>query len=555
MKAGSGKQSKAVLVIVCIALAVMAVAGWFLPRAFETPVAMSGDQLCNVYTEFGCDKFVIASGGEIEVLSGGTVDFQAGATVGMGATVTFANGALGTPSWAFTNDTNTGFWLVGAENLGVQASGIAVADFDINGLDITGKNSVGSGANILDITSALGAENGDDTINVVNVAPTNADHAGGNNFVNGVMVGNIVGDGQSTETAFNVGTGWDNALDVNGLPIILGADGGVTLDETADDAVSMAFGAAAGTFTINPGNLHIGSGTPSVPLAGGDVYVTDRLETGGNLAVYGSGFVYNDMTISDDSSGGNAGARYQFIGLPAMKMVALGVGTNAAAAGQTLSLMDDSPSGEWAASSANVTVSDDAATWRVGAASLQVDFLVTAVAGDGAHDGVAYDFTDDESIGFWIYADRPVVLGDLTFDITDNGGNHVVDLPALSEDTWQWVELDISALANADKDVISDVSIELTAAGAANVATNALTIYVDGAYKWDFADEGALGVNLVQDGVIDILAIPTAAATDNNLTVLVINTDYFVNYEAGNDAIVWISNQSTNTAVATCAYY
>jgi hypothetical protein len=36
---------------------------------------------CNVYTEQGCAKFVVASGGEIEIQSGGTFDLQSGATV------------------------------------------------------------------------------------------------------------------------------------------------------------------------------------------------------------------------------------------------------------------------------------------------------------------------------------------------------------------------------------------------------------------------------------------------------------------------------------------
>lgn len=45
----------------------------------EEPVPRSYS--CNVYTEQGCAKFVVASGGEIEIQSGGTFDLQSGATV------------------------------------------------------------------------------------------------------------------------------------------------------------------------------------------------------------------------------------------------------------------------------------------------------------------------------------------------------------------------------------------------------------------------------------------------------------------------------------------
>ena len=46
-----------------------------VPRAYQ----------CEVYTEQGCSKYVVASGGEIEVQSGGTLDIQSGATTGLGA--------------------------------------------------------------------------------------------------------------------------------------------------------------------------------------------------------------------------------------------------------------------------------------------------------------------------------------------------------------------------------------------------------------------------------------------------------------------------------------
>jgi len=70
--------------------------------------AIPRDYQCNVYTEQGCDKYVVASGGEIELsgelevqsagevefLSGGILDVQAGATFAptLSGDITFVNG-------------------------------------------------------------------------------------------------------------------------------------------------------------------------------------------------------------------------------------------------------------------------------------------------------------------------------------------------------------------------------------------------------------------------------------------------------------------------------
>ncbi len=48
----------------------------------EAPVARSYN--CSIYTEQGCAKMVVASGGEIQVESGGTLDVQSGATFNVG---------------------------------------------------------------------------------------------------------------------------------------------------------------------------------------------------------------------------------------------------------------------------------------------------------------------------------------------------------------------------------------------------------------------------------------------------------------------------------------
>jgi hypothetical protein len=55
-----------------------------------------------VYTEQGCAKFVVASGGEIEVQSGGTFDLQSGATTDFSSGIALDGGTL---SWDDDADT------------------------------------------------------------------------------------------------------------------------------------------------------------------------------------------------------------------------------------------------------------------------------------------------------------------------------------------------------------------------------------------------------------------------------------------------------------------
>jgi len=72
----SGPVALALVLIVMVVLGVREMA-----PAPEEPIARSYS--CAVYTEQGCAKFVVASGGELEIQSGGTLDVQSGATVGL----------------------------------------------------------------------------------------------------------------------------------------------------------------------------------------------------------------------------------------------------------------------------------------------------------------------------------------------------------------------------------------------------------------------------------------------------------------------------------------
>ena len=307
---------------------------------------------------------------------------------------------------------------------------------------------------------------------------------------------------------------------------------GVTIDGSVLVKDGTVDRSTAAVLTIGPSKATSVVVTPAITLSGA--------VTGGQA----------DITIPAVTDGGNAGAKNEFIGLPRIKLVGLGSGTNGAAAGKTLALMDDTPDGEWAAHDADTTVTASTTIYKLGAKSLGVLFTTDAEAGDGAHDGVSYDFSGDESVGLYMYCNGTWSSGNIVLDLTDDGGNHAIDFPAYATaNTWQWVDLTtgITALANGDKDVITDISIELSAAGAAVAAGRATQCYFDAAYKWDSTEEEALGVAILRDGVLGVINAVTGAS-------LVEGTDYFIHEESGNDFIVWITDQSAAVAFALVAY-
>ena len=68
------------------------------------------------------------------------------------------------------------------------------------------------------------------------------------------------------------------------------------------------------------------------------------------------------------------------------------------------------------------------------------------------------------------------------------------------------------------------------------------------------ADEEALGVAVLQDGVLSVVSVATAAGSANTTSDLAEGTAYFTHYETGNDFIVWVTDQSAASAFALIAY-
>lgn len=257
-----------------------------------------------------------------------------------------------------------------------------------------------------------------------------------------------------------------------------------------------------------------------------------------------------DITASADTTGGNAGAKTEFIGLPRIMNVGIGTMVN----GTTQTVLTDigdseTPATDWTAVDGDTVMSNDSAIYRQGTASLKMAVAATADATDGCTNALAsgdQDWTDDEALGMWIYTDKALEAGDLILqihDVTAAGGFTAVNFSAVTANAWQWIELDVTLGNNNLKDVTTDLSIVLSAAGAVQAAAGAFNVYFDFIVKWDVADEDTLGQAIQQDGVLSLTMID---ATDSGATSanLALYTDYFVHYQSGNDAIVAISDQS-----------
>lgn len=133
----------AVVAALVAAFGALAAAGLGLPAEEAVP----RDYQCDVYTEQGCAKMVVASGGELEVqsggelevLSGGTVDFQSGATVGL-PEVSVTTGGISVTGGVTV--TSGGIVVTGTSEFNdnvdmltneLQNIGNAGTDFDVNG--------------------------------------------------------------------------------------------------------------------------------------------------------------------------------------------------------------------------------------------------------------------------------------------------------------------------------------------------------------------------------------------------------------------------------------
>ena len=293
--------------------------------------------------------------------------------------------------------------------------------------------------------------------------------------------------------------------------------------------------AAARTYTI-----------PDAGASTASFMMTEGAQTVVGAQTYsGANTHNNDVTISTITSGGDAGARNEFIGLPKLRMVSYGTGTNGST--ETVALFSDTPASQCATN--NQTAANDNTIVRAGTNSLKITFASTPTAGDGADctfAGGADDFESNESIGFWFRTDTALNAGDVYLELDDDTASPdtTYDLPAVATvDQWTWIELDISACGGGDCNVVDAAKLIIDAGGASTLSAGG-NIWFDLMYKWDSTDEDAIGQNIVQDGVLGVMQMITATANDRTPMLEIQDTDYLVHYQTGNDFLVWMTDQS-----------
>lgn len=280
------------------------------------------------------------------------------------------------------------------------------------------------------------------------------------------------------------------------------------------------------------------------PAGTGDpVIVTDddsilSLDSGKNTALHGS----SDGVI-------RAAARV-IAGADTPVDILVGVwrqGTGTLTNGTTrtkVTYMDDSPSGEWTPSSAELTESDDASYYKVGAKSYKIAVSEDSAVNDEivSTGPASEDWTGIENIGVWIYSTVALSAGDWDFRLTDGTqGDQDLDVPAVAINTWTWVNIDISGVAAGDKDDVDEVAFVV------KVDKGAHSIYFDFLARWDDDDATALTKDIIYDGIRGVDACPIAAASDMAYTAQVEYTDYFISYGAGaTDTLVVITDESAN---------
>lgn len=351
---------------------------------------------------------------------------------------------------------------------------------------------------------------------------------------------NIVGD-LDVDSTLNV----DSTAEISGALTMASAVIGGGYGDTGCSVSSAGVLQCNGDTTLGGELAVVDTATLSGALGvGGDVTMTQSLAVTGVITATAGITSTADVSLVADSTGGNAGAKTEFIGLPRIKMMGVGTGTNPAS--QTIALFDDTPDGEWAPVDVDVVETADTAIYKYGSKSYKAAFAATAAAGDGIIDaglGASAAWDDMESAGLLLYSSVTLAAGDLTLVLTDDGGARTFNIPAIeTADQWTWVEVNI---ATGDLSAVSDVAILLSEAGA--TATDVFDLYVDIGYVWDAVDEDALGVALQQDGVLGVVD----PADGTNLVEL---TDYIIHYEDGVDFLVWITDQSAAYPVVLVAY-
>lgn len=259
-----------------------------------------------------------------------------------------------------------------------------------------------------------------------------------------------------------------------------------------------------------------------------------------------------DWNMGTSPTGGNLGDKYRMFGVPNLHYHGCGAGTDASA--ETVSYADDSPTGEWAPIDATTTEAEASVAglyYKEGASAYQMNWLATAVDGSGFVNNIVNDNLEADSyITILLYTSEPLAAGDLVLVTDDDTADTEFPISATPAGIWTQKNVDISSLAAGTGDVVEEIQIEISAAGA--LAHAAFTTYVDYMYKWVDTDKCLLntGDTMFPDGILGVVGETTG--TDLVGETATVRTDYFPYYdEAGTtDGIVFITNQSAQAGLS-----
>ena len=265
------------------------------------------------------------------------------------------------------------------------------------------------------------------------------------------------------------------------------------------------------------------------------------------LLIDGDGDAVFDPEPTD---GGNGDVQHKINGIPKISPFVVAAGKTSAQTVNTDFGDSETPNTDWT-QTANITTSDETTIFRKGSASLKMLIASTPADTNGADNALGsgdQDWSADESFGLWVRCDTVFSAGDWYLDITDNASEDVTTaFPAYgTADTWQWMELEIGSIADADKNIITDISISLSAAGATTFVAGG-NCFFDYMWKWDAAEENALGLDIYEGGLLGVLSLITATGGDRTPVIEVESTDYFIHYETGNDFFVSITDLSNDS--------
>lgn len=421
---------------------------------------------------------------------------------------------------------------------------------------------------------------GTNTHNALTIDLAIGNATGGTNVVTGVQIDAITGDAQVTEYGINIGTGFDTAIQ---------SGGNVVLDDGTTDSPSLTFQDAtnetvviaktdAGDLTITTdasdgvtvltGDLRVGNGVAgTAAMNGEDLYVEGESEFDGAMEVDGAlnvdGAADFDNTVSLDGAvtvtadvavtvgDGANGDLKELTGLWRVRDWSVGASVNGTSQQVTTDLMPDTTEdANWTATT-NMTVAESTTLERVGSSALQITVGASPADGNGADNTLTsgnQDWSADESVGLWMRCSLTTASGDWVLEITDSvAGATEVAIPALATaNTWTWLEINIGGVADASKDVITTIGLDLSAAGATAFAAGGTCLF-DFMVKWDGASEEALSQDVLEGSIPTALAMVTGTGGNRIPVVIVEHTDYFIHYETGNDFFVALTDQSANS--------